>query len=143
MGTLNEIAKNRNWIHETDEYENKDDEENEEENKEEKKDFEKLYNDMLLKHQELQEAFDKLQIDYNESITQKIGETKKKVLDNFDEDVARNLKIKKEQSTVRLDVFRDYFWKLTHIELLDKAVFDKEDSYSFILENSPSVYIKK
>jgi len=63
-----------------------------------------------------------------------MDETTQKVFENFDEDVARNLKIKKEQSTLKLDIFKDYFWRLTHIELETKAEFD-EKMYAFKLHS--------
>lgn len=101
------------------------------------KDFEKRILEIYQScrtDKEIEEAFNALQQQLDESISQRMDETTQKVFENFDEDVARNLKIKKEQSTLKLDIFKDYFWRLTHIELQNKAEFD-EKMYAFKLHS--------
>ena len=104
---------------------------------EEGKDFEKRILEIYQScrtDKEIEDAFNALQLQLDDSISQRMGETTQKVFENFDEDVARNLKIKKEQSTLKLDIFKDYFRRLTHIELQNKAEFD-EKMYAFKLHS--------
>lgn len=103
------------------------------------KDFEKkileIYQTCRTDEQ-IQTAFDNLQDEYKESIDLRLWDTRKKVLDNFDEDVARNLRIKKEQTSLKMDITKEYFWNLTKIELWWKAEFEEYPYYRFHLPSN-------
>ncbi len=112
------------------------------------KDFEKkileIYQTCRTDEQ-IQTAFDILQSEYSDSIDQRLWDTRKKVLDNFDEDVARNLKLKKEQTSLKMDITKEYFWNLTKIELQWQAQFEEYPHYRFylpedIVENYSGAY---
>lgn len=66
--------------------------------------------------EEIDNAFDKLQSDMAEAVSSKIEETKAKVIDSFDEDVARRLKDKKENAEIILWVMKKRLMNLVKIE---------------------------
>jgi superfamily II DNA/RNA helicase len=107
------------------------------------KDFEKkileIYQNCRT-DEEIKTAFDTLQDEYKESIDQRLWDTRKKVLDNFDEDVARNLKLKKEQTSLKMDITKEYFWNLTKVELQSKATFEEYPHYRFQLDEELQDY---
>lgn len=85
---------------------------------------------------EIKAAFDKLQAELETDISEKLQKVRQQVLENFDEDVHRLLKIDYDDALHFLGEYGLKFWKLTQLVLSGRAIFD-EKSLSFILKDSP------
>jgi ERCC4-related helicase len=85
---------------------------------------------------EINAAFDALQKTFEESIDQNIGITKKRLLENFDQDVIDKLRISMNSSKDFLDKYEKWLWSLTKYFLNSHATFD-EDGLSFFLNDNP------
>ena len=85
---------------------------------------------------EIEAAFRALQEEMEQSIASRMLETRKALLDNFDEDVHSRLKVQLNQTQHQVDRFSKLFWSVTRYILADKATFDDLD-LSFDLQNSP------
>lgn len=103
-------------------------------------DFEKrilqIY-DTCRQPQEIEAAFNALQAELEESITDRIKDTQAQLLENFDEDVHDRLKLQLDQAQARLDKLGRWFWGVTCFALQDRARFD-EQSYAFSLSKPPA-----
>jgi len=86
--------------------------------------------------EEIQAAFEKLQTELDEQIQTKLRDTRKMLLEHFDEDVHDRLKVNLAGTQDRLDRIGRLFWALTKHMLQDHANFD-DQSFSFTLQNSP------
>lgn len=102
-------------------------------------DFEKriaqIYNDCRTTD-EIQKAFDDLQIELRSAIDEKMKNVRSTLLEKFDEEVKEKLKIDFENSKSYLNVFEQKLWKTTQYFLKDYAVFGDND-YSFTLKKNP------
>ena len=102
-------------------------------------DFEKrvleIYQDCRTE-EEIQSAFEKLKSELDDQIQTKLKDTRKILLENFDEDVHERLNTNLSGTKERLDRIGKLFWDLTKHLLLDHALFN-EEGYSFILKSSP------
>ena len=85
---------------------------------------------------EIQSAFEKLQLELDEQIQIKMRNTRKMLLEHFDEDVHERLKVNLVGTQERLDRIGRLFWSVTRHALQNHADFDDEN-LSFILNNSP------
>ena len=85
---------------------------------------------------EINEAFERLQISSSDKISEKLNETKNIVLEQFDEDVHSKLKLQLDEAEKRVDSISKMFWGVTKIILKENANFDDE-KYVFELKNSP------
>lgn len=83
--------------------------------------------------QAIQTAFDTLQKELEDSISERIKDTEEKLLENFDEQVHERLKLQREQAITQLDRTQRMFWQLTHFVLHQHASFN-EQSLSFNLK---------
>jgi SNF2 family DNA or RNA helicase len=90
---------------------------------------------------EINKAFQKLQQELDEQISQKMEETRKTLLEHFDEDVHERLRANLQGTRQQLDRISQFFWKLTKFILLDKANFIDEE-LSFDLNESPADNIR-
>ncbi|TSK06619.1 MAG: DEAD/DEAH box helicase [Geobacter sp.] len=90
--------------------------------------------------QEIQAAFEMLQIELDEQIQTRMRDTRKKLLEHFDEDVHERLKVNLAGTQERLDRIGRLFWAVTRHRLQNHADFDDE-SLSFTLENSPVAHV--
>ncbi len=86
--------------------------------------------------EEIQVAFERLQADLEEQIKSKMGDTRKMLLEHFDEDVHDRLKVNLTGTQERLDRIGRLFWMVTRYILNNNADFD-DKSFSFSLHNSP------
>lgn len=86
--------------------------------------------------EEIQAAFEKLRMELDEQIQTKLRDTRKMLLEHFDEDVHDRLKVNLAGTQDRLDRIGRIFWALTKHMLQDLANFD-DQSFSFTLQNSP------
>jgi superfamily II DNA or RNA helicase len=72
---------------------------------------------------EIQVAFDQLQLELNFEINESISRTRQKLLENFDDEVREKLKIRDEDSKAYLSLFERLLMQLTRHELADCAEF--------------------
>jgi len=90
---------------------------------------------------EIESAFQALQAELDEIITLRIQETRKILLEHFDEDVHARLRVNLTGAQEQLDRVGRMFWTLTRFILDGKAAFD-DQALSFRLTDPPlpSVY---
>lgn len=101
-------------------------------------DFEKRIADIYQRCRrpdEIEAAFDALQRELSEQIDDSMRNTRKKLLENFDDEVREKLRIRDEASREYLGRYERLLMRLTRHELRDHARFD--DDGSFTLESSP------
>lgn len=84
----------------------------------------------------IQLAFDFLQKEMEPEIEQGIDLTRKKLLENFDEEVHEKLKINLQQSSDYLSKFENWLWQLTKFCLQPFATFNHSEN-SFFLNQNP------
>lgn len=103
-------------------------------------DFEKrilqIY-DTCRKPEQIEAAFNALQVELEEVIADRIKDTQSQLLENFDEDVHDRLKLRLDEAEARLDKLGRWFWGVTRYALNDRARFD-EQSYAFSLSTPPT-----
>lgn len=85
---------------------------------------------------EIQSAFDLLQTELRPDISEKVQETRKVLLENFDEEVRDKLKVNLLESTEYLTRFEERLWETTKFFLNRSADFD-DKSFSFTLNENP------
>ncbi len=86
--------------------------------------------------EQIEAAFNALREEMDEKISSKMASTRKKLLENFDEDVHEKLKANLHGTREKLDTFSRMFWNLTKYMLGNKAEFD-DLNLSFVLDRSP------
>jgi len=86
--------------------------------------------------EEIEEAFDALQKELEDSINRRMQETQEKLLEHFDAQIHDLLKIQRQRAEEQLDRISRLFWQLTRHRLDSVAVFD-EATLHFNLEQSP------
>ncbi|WP_434749648.1 SNF2-related protein [Paenibacillus amylolyticus] len=89
--------------------------------------------------EEIQEAFNLLQLELDEEIQCKMKETRKSLLENFDDEVREKLRNHYEQTTLQLNKMERYLWELSVFEGSSQAHFN-EDHLSFQLINNKDKY---
>jgi hypothetical protein len=82
-------------------------------------------------------AFDELQTQLEEQIRSRMEDTRRALLENFDEDVHSRLKLRLADAREQLDRVGRRFWDLTTTILKDKATFD-EPNLAFDLQSPPN-----
>lgn len=85
---------------------------------------------------EITDAFDALQLELDAQIKARLTETRRQLLENFDEDVHERLKMNLSGARDQLDRIGRMFWALTRFELREQATFDDE-TLGFTLTSSP------
>ncbi len=84
---------------------------------------------------EINAAFDKLQKDLEDIITERMQKTKNALLEHFDEDVVKKLKTRQSVDSGRISQYNKHLWELALSEL-DGHVSDvDEKNHSFTLED--------
>lgn len=81
-------------------------------------------------------AFDDLQRELEEQISAGMEDARTKLLEHFDEDVHRTLRLRSDETKQQIDRFQQWLWCVTKIELADAAEFD-DDHHSFALTRRP------
>ncbi len=102
-------------------------------------DFEKRINDIYQRcrtRDEIAASFDQLQADLNAQINAAMTSTRRKLLENFDEEVNDKLRVRKTTSESSLNRYERMLMRLTRHELDDAAKFD-DDEAAFILVENP------
>jgi ERCC4-related helicase len=87
------------------------------------------------KHEEIKVAFDQLQMELSLEINETMTQTRRKLLENFDDEVREKLKVRAEASTEMLNQLEFSLMRLTAHELNGHADFVSD--YSFRLNSSP------
>jgi ERCC4-related helicase len=86
--------------------------------------------------EEIQAAFDVLQDELRGNISEKVQETRKVLLENFDEEVREKLRSNLLDSTEYLNRFEEMLWATTKFYLNGSAKFD-DNTYTFRLKDNP------
>ena len=73
---------------------------------------------------EIEAAFKLLQTEMDERIQARMTDTRKMLLENFDEDVHERLRLQLKDAKAQLDRFSKRFWSLTQFMLHESAQFD-------------------
>lgn len=104
-------------------------------------DFEKRILDIYQRCRtpdEIENAFNQLQSELEQQIKSRMIDTRKALLEHFDEDVHARLKVHLEDTKYQLDRVSKMFWALTKVILDDKAQFN-EKNFSFHLIKEPQI----
>ena len=86
---------------------------------------------------EIDRAFKTLQAEMDERIQARMTDTRKLLLENFDEEVHERLRIQLRDAKTQLDRFSKRFWSLTHFMLQERAHFD-DAALAFDLTQPPT-----
>ena len=90
--------------------------------------------------QEIEDAFKALQTEMEASIEMRMLDTRKALLENFDEDVHERLKLQLQDAQAQLDRFSKRFWSLTQHMLAQQAKFDDTNLlFDLILKPKPNI----
>src|SRR5690606_1312197 len=89
--------------------------------------------------EEITFAFNELQEELDEKIQEKMMETRKSLLENFDDEVREKLRDQYEQTTMQMSKLERYLWGVSRYEGRKKASFD-EENLSFILNDTKEKY---
>jgi ERCC4-related helicase len=101
-------------------------------------DFEKRINDIYQrcrKHDEIRVAFDQLQLELSLEINEAMTQTRRKLLENFDDDVRDKLRVRDETAKASLNRFERLLMQLTRHELNNHVEF--VDDSEFTLKSCP------
>lgn len=102
-------------------------------------DFERRINDIYQQcrtSQDINAAFDALQLELEEQINTKMEDARTKLLEHFDEDVHEKLRLRDQSTKAQVGRFGKWLWKLTCHELNGHAEFN-DDKKSFVLKRNP------
>jgi ERCC4-related helicase len=78
---------------------------------------------------EIQSAFDQLQLELSLEINEAMTRTRQQLLENFDDEVREKLKVRDEDAKVYLDRFEQLLMRLTRHELNASAAFLSDSSF--------------
>jgi superfamily II DNA/RNA helicase len=87
--------------------------------------------------EEIQRAFDQLRDELKDSIESRMTDTRRLLLENFDEDVHQRLKMELAEAQLNIDAFSRRFWQLTRHILSERATWD-DASLTFNLLTPPT-----
>ena len=99
-------------------------------------DFEKNLNHIYQTcrtEREIEAAFNQLQSELEEIIQQRIKDTKKSLLENFDEEVVDKLKIRQSEDRDRVNSYNRHFWRLAKSVLKDSITDIDDENLTFVL----------
>lgn len=82
--------------------------------------------------EEINVAFDKLQLELGAQINDAMTRTRQQLLENFDDEVREKLRVSKEKSEVYLNQFEQRFMQLTQHELNGHAEFVSDSSFRLL-----------
>jgi SNF2 family DNA or RNA helicase len=95
-------------------------------------DFEKRINDIYQhcrKTEEIKTAFDQLQLELSFEINEAMTQTRRLLLENFDDDVRNKLRVRDAASRAILNRFEELLMQLSRYELKDYAEFLNDHSF--------------
>ncbi len=87
------------------------------------------------KHEEIKIAFDQLQLELSLEINESMTQTRRKLLDNFDDEVREKLKVRADTSSASLSRMERWLMQLTTHELRDHA--EPVNDSAFRLNSNP------
>ena len=90
------------------------------------------------KPNEIQSAFDQLQLELSLEIDESLARTRQKLLENFDDEVREKLRIRDDDSKAYLNRYEQLLMQLTRHELNGKAEFVSDDSFRLITQPFPA-----
>lgn len=102
-------------------------------------DFEKRISEIYQKcrtPEQIEFEFKALQSELEDDISSRLTDTKKKLLENFDEEVQEKLKVGKMRAEKALSLQDSWLWQLTRYYLSEDAEFRGEDNF-FTLKRNP------
>ncbi len=105
-------------------------------------DFERRIADIYQrcrKHQEIQTAFDQLQLELSLEINEAMTDTRRKLLENFDDEVREKLRIRDQASRDYLGRFERMLMQLSRHELGERAEFVGEFAFRLLSSPKPEV----
>ena len=85
---------------------------------------------------DIKSAFDQLQLELSLEINEAMSQTRRKLLENFDDEVREKLKVREDDSKASLSRFEQLLMRLTQFELEGSAQFG--DDSSFVLKHLPT-----
>lgn len=88
------------------------------------------------REEDIKKAFDVLQQDLEPQIEENIEHTKRKLLENFDEEVHQRLKINLAEGKEYLNRYEQMLWSVTKFALADVASFNADET-TFRLNSNP------
>ena len=91
---------------------------------------------------EIAAAFQTLQQEMEESIKSRLDDTRKVLLEQFDEDVHARLKMRLDDAKANMDRISRIFWTLTSFILADRATFN-DQALTFELHRPPKDDLKQ
>lgn len=94
-----------------------------------------IYNDCRTT-EEIQNAFDQLQVDLKDEISEKMQSVRSALIEKLDEEVREKLRDDFEETKKYLNTFEQRLWKTTRFFLQDIATFNEEE-FSFSLSKNP------
>ena len=86
--------------------------------------------------EQIEQQFSQLQLELEAQIADRLTDTKKKLLENFDEEVQEKLRIGKAQAEEILSKHDGWLWQLTRYFLKDFAEFEPGEN-AFVLKRNP------
>jgi hypothetical protein len=86
--------------------------------------------------EEIDAAFSALQAEMDAQIRARLADTRRTLLEHFDDDVHQRLRVRLNDTQNQLDRVSQRFWSLTHFMLGDQAAFD-DDALAFDLQMPP------
>lgn len=92
---------------------------------------------------EIKSAFEQLRNELEDQIKSRMDETKKSILEHFDEDVHSRLKVHLDETNYQLDRFSKMFWALTNFILKNHAKFTNEKYQFELIKHVDIVDIKR
>lgn len=95
----------------------------------------KIYQE-CRREEDIKKAFDELQKELEPQIEENIEHTKKKLLENFDEEVHQRLKINLAEGKEYLNRYEQMLWSITKFALSKVATFNSDET-SFSLHQNP------
>jgi adenine-specific DNA-methyltransferase len=98
-------------------------------------DFEKRISDIYQrcrKTEEIRSAFDQLQLELSFEIDEAMTQTRRKLLENFDDEVREKLRVQDESSKAVLNRFEQLLMRLTRHELNGHAEFLDDSSFQLL-----------
>ena len=114
-------------------------------------DFEKRLNRIFQTcrtEDEIQNAFDELQHELEDTISTRINQTKKSLIENFDEEVVEKLKIRQNGDDSIISLYKRHFWNIIMSVLSDNIDLVDESQLSFRIKQKvdgiePGIYTLK
>lgn len=98
----------------------------------------KIYQTCRTK-ESIQIAFDELQNELDEVIQERIKNTKKQLIENFDQDVIKNLKIRQNQDISLINTYEQHLWDLVTSVCAEIIVEKNDDNQTLRINSSPDL----